>query len=63
MYIRYFDVDLDSLGKPHPVSPIRFNQSPENLHVVPVVYIKNKVMLQDNLQIGLMTDNITDYIS
>ena len=63
MYIRYFDVDLDSRGKPLPVSPIRFEQKPENLKVVPVVYIKNKVMLQDNLQLGLMADNITDYIN
>lgn len=62
MYIRYFDVDLDSKGKPRPESPIRFKQKPEKLHIVPVVYIKNKVMLQDSLQLGLMADNITDYI-
>ena len=63
MYIRYFDVDLDSRGRPRPESPIRFKQRPENLHVVPVVYIKNKVMLQSDLQLNLMVDNITNYIS
>ncbi|HKM92691.1 MAG TPA: hypothetical protein VJY41_03475 [Prolixibacteraceae bacterium] len=63
MYIRYFDVDLDSRGKPRPESPIRFKQKPQNLQIVPVVYIKNKVMLQDSLQLGLMADNITAYIN
>ena len=62
MYIRYFDVDIDSRGKPRPESPIRFKQKPENIEVVPVVYIKNKVMLQDSLQLDLMADNITNYI-
>ncbi len=62
MYIRYFDVDIDSRGKPHPVSPINFKESPENLHIVPVVYIKNRIMLQDNLQLDLLADNICKYI-
>ena len=62
MYIRYFDVDIDSRGNPRPESPIRFKQKPENLKVIPVVYIKNKVMLQDSLPLDLMADNITNYI-
>ena len=62
MYIRYFDVDIDSRGKPHPVSAIHFKESPENLQIVPVVYIKNRVMLKDNLQLDLMADNICKYI-
>ena len=62
MYIRYFDVDLDSKSLPRPESPIRFKQKPEKMHIVPVVYIKNKVMLLDSLQLGLMADNISDYI-
>lgn len=63
MYVRYFDVDMDSRGTPRPESPIRFKQKPENLRVIPVVYIKNKVMLKDSLRLGLMADNITAYIS
>ena len=63
MYIRYFDVDIDSRGIPGPESPIRFKQKPGNLHVVPVVYIKNKVMLQENLQLGLMADHIANFIT
>ena len=62
MYIRYFDVDVDSRGNPHPVSPINFKESPKNLHIVPVVYIKNRVILQDNLQLGLLANNISNYI-
>lgn len=62
MYLRYFDVDLDSRGKPHPVSPIHFKESPKNLQVVPVVYIKNRVMLKSDLLLDLVADNICKYI-
>ena len=62
MYVRYFDVDIDARGKPHPVSPIHFKESPQNLQIVPVVYIKNKVMLKDNLQLDLLADDISNYI-
>lgn len=62
MYVRYFDVDLDSRGKPHPVSPINFKENPGTLQIVPVVYIKNRVMLQSDLQLDLFADNISNYI-
>lgn len=62
MYIRYFDVDIDSRGKPHPVSAIHFKESPKNLQIVPVVYIKNRVMLKDNLQLDALANNICKYI-
>jgi len=47
LYIRYFDVALQN-NEAIPVAPIVFNQKPEGYKVVPVVYIKNEVFLQNN---------------
>ena len=46
LYIRYFDVALQN-NEAIPVAPIVFNQKPEGYNVVPVVYIKNEVFLQN----------------
>lgn len=62
LYIRYFDVDIKD-GLPFPVSPIKFDRQPNNLHVVPVIYIKNQVMLDKNLDNKLLSDKIIDYIT
>lgn len=48
LYIRYFDVALQN-NEAIPVAPIVFNQKPEGYKVVPVVYIKNEVFLQNNV--------------
>lgn len=46
LYIRYFDISLkDSIAIP--VAPVVFNQNVEAYEVVPVVYIKNEVFLQN----------------
>ncbi|MGM8362328.1 hypothetical protein ACSV4D_10470 [Flavobacterium sp. ARAG 55.4] len=46
IYIRYFDIDLDTkTKKAFPRSPIHFIQKPTISNIVPVVYIKNSVML------------------
>ncbi|SEH93912.1 hypothetical protein SAMN02927937_02258 [Paenimyroides aquimaris] len=47
LYIRYFDVALQN-NEAIPVAPIVFNQKPEGYNVVPVVYIKNEVFLQNS---------------
>lgn len=47
LYIRYFDVALQN-NQAIPVAPVVFNQKPEGYNVVPVVYIKNEVFLQNN---------------
>ncbi len=46
LYIRYFDVGLKD-NVPVPISPIVFNQSPP-LPIVPVLYIKNEVLLSSS---------------
>lgn len=62
VYVRYFDVDLDEVGNPRPESPVRFKHHPRNLEVVPVVFIKNAVMLSNALDIDSFAENIIRYI-
>lgn len=47
LYIRYFDVGLQN-NEPIPVAPLVFNEKPTGYNVVPVVYIKNEVFLQND---------------
>nr|WP_315221259.1 hypothetical protein [uncultured Flavobacterium sp.] len=52
LYIRYFDVGLHPESKsPIPISPIHFLESIDAFEIVPVVFIKNKVMLESALDI------------
>lgn len=52
IYIRYFDIDLHPKdSSPIPLTPIRFNEKTNSFDIVPVVYIKNKVMLKPNLDV------------
>lgn len=46
LYIRYFDVGLQN-NLAVPVAPVVFKQKPKGYSVVPVVYIKNEVFLQN----------------
>jgi hypothetical protein len=47
LYIRYFDVGLQN-NEAVPVAPVVFNYKPAGYNVVPVVYIKNEVFLQND---------------
>lgn len=50
LYLRYFDIGLkDSV--PIPLSPIRFTDKTTGFKVVPVIYVKNEVMLYDKLDL------------
>jgi len=52
LYIRYFDIDLSpQTQEPFPRTPIRFEDSVSELEIIPVVYIKNKVMLDKKLNV------------
>lgn len=52
LYIRYFDVGLHpETSEPLPISPIHFQEKTNDFEIVPVIFIKNKVMLQSNLDI------------
>jgi len=46
LYIRYFDVALNpKTNQPIPLAVIHFEESPKGFEVIPVVYIKNDVMV------------------
>lgn len=52
LYIRYFDIGFHPESKePIPISPIHFQENMNQFEIVPVVFIKNKVMLENNLDI------------
>ncbi|PXY44713.1 hypothetical protein [Flavobacterium hydrophilum] len=52
IYIRYFDIDLHPKDtNPIPLSPIHFKETMDGFNIVPVIYIKNKVMLKPNLDV------------
>jgi hypothetical protein len=57
LYIRFFDVVLKE-GKAVPESPIVFGETPKSIEVVPVVYIKNEVMLQSGLDVNELADKV-----
>jgi hypothetical protein len=61
LYVRYFDVALQK-GKPVPLSAITFDELPGDQDVIPVVYIRNEVMLQPALDIEDLVDKVLAYI-
>lgn len=64
LYIRYFDVDInEKSNEVFPLAPIHFNDLPTKFSVVPVIYIKNRVMLSKSLNISDLVKKINDYIS
>jgi hypothetical protein len=61
LYIRYFDIDLKS-NNPFPQSPIRFEENPKDFTIVPVIYIKNKVFLNQNIDVLDLAQKTNDFI-
>jgi hypothetical protein len=52
LYIRYFDIDLSQqTQKPYPRMPVLFENSVSGFEVIPVIYIKNKVMLDKKINL------------
>ena len=63
LYVRYFDIDLEAkTNLPFPKGPIHFEQKTTGFAVVPVVYIKNKVMLNKNTNVMDLAQKTNDYI-
>lgn len=63
LYIRYFDISLDpKTKKPVPESPIVFKQKTDNFIIVPVVYIKNEVFLNEGNDINDLASKVYDFI-
>lgn len=63
IYLRYFDISMNTKGIPFPESPIHFSQSTAGFIVVPVVYIKNKVFLNPNIAIRDLAEKTNSFIT
>ncbi len=63
IYLRYFDISLDKNNQPFPEAPIRFEQKPINLKIVPVIYIKNQVFLSNNIDVSDLATKTNRYIN
>jgi hypothetical protein len=61
LYVRYLDVVLkDDVAIPE--SPIVFAARPEDVVVIPVVYIKNEVMLKKDLNAAALAEKVIAFI-
>lgn len=64
IYIRYFDIDLHpKTDDAIPVSPIHFPEKPNVNEIVPVVFIKNKVLLKANLDVEKLAKQTFDFVN
>ena len=64
LYIRYFDLDVNPLTKEvYPVSPIHFKVKPTVASIVPVVFIQNKVMLEEDFDSKALAKKTMDFIA
>lgn len=62
LYIRYFDVGLKQ-GSAVPITPIVFKDAVPQLEVVPVIYIKNEVVLQENLDVKTLANQLINFVT
>jgi len=63
LYVRYFDIDWNVKSNlPFPQSPIRFKENPKEYTIVPVVYIKNKVLLNKSINVLDLAQKTSDFI-
>ncbi|WP_426483666.1 hypothetical protein [Flavobacterium sp. 2] len=64
LYIRYFDIGLHpQTQNPFPISPIHFKENIQNFEIVPVVFIQNKVMLDEKLDVKDLAEKTIHLIS
>lgn len=63
LYVRYFDIDIDAKTKqPYPKAPIHFKQNIPKSEIIPVIFIKNKVFLQSDLNVQDLAQKTVAYI-
>ncbi len=62
LYIRYFDIGLKN-GTAIPITPIVFKEVVPLLEVVPVIYIKNEVVLSEQLEVKKLANQIVDFVT
>lgn len=61
LYIRYFDVALKD-NKAIPISPVIFKDEIPAIGVVPVIYIKNEVVLKEGLNTAELAVHLLDFV-
>jgi hypothetical protein len=63
LYIRYFDIDLNpNTQEAFPQSPIHFNDKPLDFAIVPVLYIKNKVLLSKSIDVQELAQKAHNFV-
>ena len=63
LYIRYFDIDLNPISQEaFPQSPIHFNDKPLDFKIVPVLYLKNKVMLSKSINVQELAQKANHFV-
>lgn len=60
IYLRYFDIELKN-DQPFPISSVIFGEIP-NAKIVPVIYIKNEVMLHPKVDVKKLAALMLSYI-
>jgi len=64
IYVRYFDIDLNpKTNQPYPRSPILFEEKAGNIEIIPVIYIKNRVMLDAKLNVSELAQKANDFVN
>lgn len=61
LYIRYFDVGLKN-GTAVPITPVVFKEAVPLQEVVPVIYIKNEVVLSEQLNVKKLAHQLVDFV-
>lgn len=61
LYIRYFDIGLKN-GTAVPITPLVFKEAIPLVEVVPVVYIKNEVVLSTQLDVKKLAHQIINFV-
>ncbi|MFV0482878.1 MAG: hypothetical protein ACK5MG_02100 [Bacteroidales bacterium] len=63
LYVKYSDIGIGADSIPYPIGKIKFNSKIPDVEIVPVVYIKNEVMLNKQLDVRAISDNILQLIN
>jgi len=61
LYVRYMDIALQK-GEALPLSPVVFEDTLLPAAIVPVVYVRNEVMLQPSLDVAALATQTVNYI-
>jgi hypothetical protein len=62
LYVRYCDIGLKD-NKPIPIAPIEFQENDyKKYEIIPVIYIKNEVFLENNVSSEFLAQQIDKYI-